>query len=173
MADEELDLEAIAALRKKRQFKKFTFRGLEVEKLMDLSQEELLQIVNARARRRMQRGLKRKPMALIKKLRKAKNAAGPLDKPAPVKTHLRNMIIVPEMIGSQVAVYNGKVFNLVLVTADMIGQYLGEFSISYRFVKIVLFLVFQSKLYILLIRPVRHGRPGLGSTNSSRFIPLK
>ena len=134
MADEELDLEAIAALRKKRQFKKFTFRGLEVEKLMDLSQEELLQIVNARARRRMQRGLKRKPMALIKKLRTAKNAAGPLDKPAPVKTHLRNMIIVPEMIGSQVAVYNGKVFNLVLVTADMIGQYLGEFSISYRFV---------------------------------------
>jgi len=73
MADEELDLEAIAALRKKRQFKKFTFRGLEVEKLLDLSQEELLQIVNARARRRMQRGLKRKPMALIKKLRKAKN----------------------------------------------------------------------------------------------------
>ena len=73
MADEELDLEAIAALRKKRQFKKFTFRGLEVEKLLDLSQEELLKIVNARARRRMQRGLKRKPMALIKKLRKAKS----------------------------------------------------------------------------------------------------
>ena len=72
MADEELDLEAIAALRKKRQFKKFTFRGLEVEKLLDLNQDELLQIVNARARRRMQRGLKRKPMALIKKLRKAK-----------------------------------------------------------------------------------------------------
>jgi small subunit ribosomal protein S15e len=73
MAEEELDLEAIAALRKKRQFKKFTFRGLEVERLLDLSQEELLQLVNARARRRMQRGLKRKPMALIKKLRKAKN----------------------------------------------------------------------------------------------------
>lgn len=49
-----------------------------------------------------------------------------------MKTHLRDMVIVPEMIGSQVAVYNGKVFNLVLVTADMIGQYLGEFSISYR-----------------------------------------
>jgi ribosomal protein uS19 len=80
-------------------------------------------------------------------------AAGPLDKPAPVKTHLRNMVIVPEMIGSQVAVYNGKVFNLVLITAEMVGMYLGEFSITYR--------------------PVRHGRPGIGSTNSSRFIPLK
>jgi small subunit ribosomal protein S15e len=72
MADEEVDVEAIAALRKKRQFKKFTFRGVEVEKLLDLSQEELLQVVHARARRRMQRGMSRKPMALIKKLRKAK-----------------------------------------------------------------------------------------------------
>ena len=55
-----------------------------------------------------------------------------MDKPVAVKTHLRNMIIVPEMIGSQVAVYNGKVFNLVLITADMVGMYLGEFSITYR-----------------------------------------
>ena len=72
MADEELDVEAIAALRKKRQFKKFQFRGIELDKLMDLSPEELLTYVHARARRRMQRGLKRKPMALIKKLRKAR-----------------------------------------------------------------------------------------------------
>ena len=45
---EELDAEAVAALRKKRQFKKFTFRGLEVEKIMDLSREELLKVVHAR-----------------------------------------------------------------------------------------------------------------------------
>lgn len=68
---EELDAEAVAALRKKRQFKKFTFRGLDVEKLIDLTHEELLNMVHARARRRLQRGLKRKPMALIKKLKKA------------------------------------------------------------------------------------------------------
>ena len=74
MADNEAgaDAEAIAALRKKRQFRKFQFRGMELDKLLDLSHEELLNVVNARARRRMQRGLKRKPMALIKKLRKAK-----------------------------------------------------------------------------------------------------
>ena len=153
MADEEITAEQIAALRKKRQFKKFTFRGLELPQLMDLSNEELLSYVHARARRRMKRGLKRKPMALIKKLRKAKEGCGPLDKPKAIKTHLRDMVIIPEMIGSQVAVYNGKVFNLVAITADMVGMYLGEFSISYR--------------------PVRHGRPGIGSTNSSRFIPLK
>jgi small subunit ribosomal protein S15e len=69
---EEIDLEAVAALRKKRQFKKFTFRGLELEKLLDLSHDELLNILHARARRRIQRGLTRKPLALIKKLRKAK-----------------------------------------------------------------------------------------------------
>jgi len=69
---DQLDDAAVAALRKKRQFKKFTYKGLELEKLLDLNQEELSAIVCARARRRMQRGLKRKPMALIKKLRKAK-----------------------------------------------------------------------------------------------------
>jgi small subunit ribosomal protein S15e len=151
MAD--IDAEAVAALRKKRQFKKFTFKGLEVEKLLDLSTDELQAVLHARARRRMQRGLTRKPMALIKKLRKAKAVCGPLDRPAVIKTHLRNMIIVPEMIGSCVAVYNGKVFNMVDIKAEMVGFYLGEFSITYR--------------------PVRHGRPGIGSTNSSRFIPLK
>ena len=59
-------------------------------------------------------------------------ATGPLDRPAAVKTHLRDMIIVPEMIGSTVAVYNGKIFNVVDVKAEMVGYYLGEFSITYR-----------------------------------------
>lgn len=58
-------------------------------------------------------GLKRKPLALIKRLRKAKKEAPAMEKPAVVKTHLRNMIVVPEMIGSVVGIYNGKVFNQV------------------------------------------------------------
>ncbi len=147
---EELDVEAVAALRKKRQFKKFTYKGLELEKILDLSHEELLDFVNARARRRLQRGMKRKSLALIKKLRKAKEACGPLDKPAAVKTHLRNMIIVPEMIHSVVAVYNGKVFNLVEIKPEMVGLYLAEFSISYR--------------------PVRHGRPSLGAAGQKFML---
>lgn len=47
----------------------------------------------------------------MKKLRKAKTAAPAGEKPEVVKTHLRDMIIVPEMIGSVVGVYNGKVFS--------------------------------------------------------------
>lgn len=58
-------------------------------------------------------GLKRKPLALIKRLRKAKKEAPPMEKPACVKTHLRNMIIVPEMIGSVVGIHQGKTFNQV------------------------------------------------------------
>eukprot|EP00761_Pharyngomonas_kirbyi_P003335 gb/GECH01003339.1/.p1 GENE.gb/GECH01003339.1/~~gb/GECH01003339.1/.p1 ORF type:complete len:146 (+),score=13.80 gb/GECH01003339.1/:1-438(+) len=139
--------------RKKRTFKKYTFRGIELDDLIDKSYEELSELVTARARRRFKRGLKRKPKTLIKKLRKAKKECPVGEKPAVVKTHLRNMIIVPEMVGSVVGVYNGKVFNQVEIKTDMIGHYLGEFSLSYK--------------------PVMHGRPGIGGTKSSRFVPLK
>lgn len=74
-----------------------------------------MELVHARARRRFSRGLKRKPLALIKKLRKAKKEAPPMEKPEVVKTHLRNMIVVPEMIGSVIGVYNGKTFNQIEV----------------------------------------------------------
>ena len=72
-------------------------------------------MLSSRVRRRFRRGLKRKHMALLKKLRAAKKEATELEKPAVVKTHLRNMVIVPEMVGSVVGVYNGKVFNSVEV----------------------------------------------------------
>ena len=129
------------------------------------------QLVHARARRRFQRGLKRKPLGLIKKLRKAKKEAPPNEKPAVVKTHLRDMIIVPEMIGSVVGIYNGKVsrsglrmvgrivtlhvqvFNSVEIKPEMTGHYLAELSCSYR--------------------PVKHGRPGVRTispcTHSTRL----
>lgn len=55
-----------------------------------------MELVTARARRRFQRGLKRKPMALIKKLRKAKKDAPAGEKPEVVKTHLRDMMCVLE-----------------------------------------------------------------------------
>jgi small subunit ribosomal protein S15e len=57
------------------------------------------------------------------------------------------------MVGSIIGVYNGKTFNQVEVKPDMCGHYLGEFSISYR--------------------PVMHGKPGIGSSAASRFVPLK
>jgi small subunit ribosomal protein S15e len=98
--------------------------------LLDLHTNELPGVVHARARRRLKRGLKRKPMGLIKKLRKAKQEAKPNEKPDLVKTHLRDMIVVPEMIGSVIGIYSGKEFNQVEIKPEMVGHYLGEFSIS-------------------------------------------
>ncbi|KAK9728232.1 ribosomal protein S15 [Basidiobolus ranarum] len=140
-------------IKKKRTFRKYSYRGVDLDQLLDLSSEQFMELVHCRARRKFNRGLKRKPMGLIKKLRKAKTEAPANEKPEVVKTHLRNMIIVPEMIGSVVGVYNGKTFNQVEIKPEMIGHYLGEFSITYK--------------------PVKHGRPGIGATNSSRFVPLK
>ncbi len=70
-------------------------------------------------RRKFSRGLKRKPMALIKKLRKKKKECPVNEKPDVVKTHLRDMVIVPEMTGSIVGVYNGKTFNQVSGCVDV------------------------------------------------------
>uniref|UniRef100_A0A1A9UFC1 40S ribosomal protein S15 n=1 Tax=Glossina austeni TaxID=7395 RepID=A0A1A9UFC1_GLOAU len=115
---------------------------------------QLVELMHSRARRRFSRGLKRKPMALIKKLRKAKKEAPPNEKPEIVKTHLRNMVMVPEMSGCTIiGVYNGKDFGQVDIKPEMIGHYLGEFSLSYKAFK--------------------HGRPGIGATHSSRSILLK
>jgi small subunit ribosomal protein S15e len=182
MADTEYDAEQAAEIKKRRTFRKFSYRGMhqhtlttpipqpqnrarhkrltnpehtgiDLDQLLDIPSNELINILHARARRRFNRGLKRRPMGLIKKLRKAKQEAKPNEKPDLVKTHLRDMIIVPEMIGSVVGVYSGKEFNQVEIKPEMVGHYLGEFSISYK--------------------PVKHGRPGIGATHSSRFIPLK
>ncbi|RDA94108.1 hypothetical protein CP533_6592 [Ophiocordyceps camponoti-saundersi (nom. inval.)] len=189
MADE-YNAEEAAELKKRRAFRKFSYRGIDLDKyviprkvdslpssfmpfsrgcpfrctwltlasfspfsLLDLSSDQLRDVVHARARRRINRGLKRRPMGLIKKLRKAKQEAKPNEKPELVKTHLRDMIVVPEMIGSIIGIYSGKEFNQVEIKPEMVGHYLAEFSISYK--------------------PVKHGRPGIGATHSSRFIPLK
>jgi small subunit ribosomal protein S15e len=138
---------------KKRIFKKFTYRGVDLEQLLEMKNQQLMPLLCARARRKLARGDKRKAMALLKKLRKAKVECAALEKPECVKTHLRNMLIVPEMVGSMVGVFNGKSFTQVEVKPEMIGHYLGEFAITYK--------------------PVKHGRPGIGATHSSRFIPLK
>merc|ERR1711988_356635 len=119
MADQEYNPEEAAELKRRRAFRKFSYRGIDLDELLDLSSEQLRDVVHARARRRFNRGLKRKPMGLIKK-------------PAVVKTHLRDMIVVPEMIGSVIGVYSGKEFNTVEIKPEMVGHYLAEFSISYH-----------------------------------------
>lgn len=78
-----------------------------------------MQLYSARQRRRLNRGLRRKQHSLLKRLRKAKKEAPPMEKPEVVKTHLRDMIILPEMVGSMVGVYNGKTFNQVEIKVSL------------------------------------------------------
>ena len=118
-----------------------------------MASSELIKIFSARGRRKFSRGLQQKPITFLRKLRQVKKYSKLNEKIKIVRTHLRNMIIVPEMIGNQIAIYNGKNFNQIEVKADMIGHYTGEFSITYK--------------------PVKHGKPGIGATSSSKFVPLK
>jgi len=87
------------------------------------------------------------------KLRKAKKNLQPGEKPAAVKTHLRNAVVVPEMVGSVVGVHTGKEYTQVEVKFDMIGSYLGEYGVTYKMVK--------------------HGKPGVGATKGSAHTDLK
>merc|ERR1712210_304043 len=87
---------AAEQLKKKRTFRKYTYRGVDLDQLLDMNNEQLMELFPCRIRRKFSRGLKRKPMAL----RKKKKEAPPNEKPDVVKTHLRDMIIVPEMTGS-------------------------------------------------------------------------
>jgi len=148
-----IDKEKYEQLKKDRTFHKFTYRGLEIDALLKLKDDEFKKMIHARARRRMNRHKDQKAPILLKRLREAKKDVKVGEKPATVKTHLRDVTITPEMVGSVVGVYNGKQFNAVELKGEMIGHYLGEFSLTYK--------------------PVRHGRPGIGATHSSRFIPLK
>merc|ERR1711982_45679 len=91
---------------KKRTFRKYSYRGIDLDKLLDMSNQDLMELFRSRQRRKFERGIKRKPIALLKKLRKAKKETAYGEKPESVKTHLRSMILVPEMIGSVVGVYN-------------------------------------------------------------------
>ena len=70
-----------------------------------------------------------------------------------LKTHLRDMIILPDMVGLNFRVHNGKEFAPVYVRPEMVGHYLGEYAITNR--------------------RVQHGAPGVGSSRSSLYVPLK
>lgn len=72
---------AAEELRKKRRFKKFTYRGVDLDQLLDMSNEQLIEMYTARLRRRFNRGLKRKHLGLLKRLRKAKKECPALEKP--------------------------------------------------------------------------------------------
>ncbi len=80
----------------------------------------------------MGRSLKKGPFVDEKLLKKvaAKLESGQRD---PIKTWSRRSTIIPEFVGFTFMVHNGRIFNKVMVTEDMVGHKLGEFSITRTF----------------------------------------
>lgn len=134
------------------EWKKFRYRGKSLEELLSMPMDELIELLPARARRSLKRGFTKAQIRLLAKIRKIRQKPE-LAKKAVIKTHVRDMIVLPEMVGLTIAVYNGKEFQPVKITPEMIGHYLGEFSPT--------------------TKKVVHGEPGLKATRSSMFVALK
>jgi small subunit ribosomal protein S19 len=132
--------------------KDFTYRGHTLDSLLAMSMDEFINLLPSRQRRSLQRGLTPEQRILLEKLREAREVVK-ADKDVTIKTHVRDLIILPEMVGVKILVHNGREFMPVDIKPEMIGHYLGEFAITNK--------------------PVRHGTPGIGASRSSMYVPLK
>jgi len=128
----------------------FTYRGHTLEELQEMSVEEVAELLPARLRRTIERGLSPAHEKLLETARDADPEETAND---PIRTHLRDMPILPEFVGLTFSVYTGQEFERVDVEDEMIGHYLGEFQLTRN--------------------SVEHGQAGIGATRSSKFVPLK
>ena len=129
--------------------KEFKYRGVTPEALQTLSLEKLFELLPARARRSLTRGITDEKRKLLEETKLAK--AGKLT--TPIKTHLRDLIVLPYMIGVTINVFSGKEFLPVTIKPEMVGHYLGEYAMTNK--------------------RVVHGAPGVGASRSSLYVPLK
>ena len=124
------------------------FKGKKKEELQAMSLEEFRELVPANQRRSLKRGLTEAQKKLLASLRLHKG-----NPRARVKTHCRDMVIIPEMIDSSIHVYSGKDFKQVDITVEKLGHRLGDF--------------------VLTRNRVRHSKPGIGATKSSASASVK
>ncbi len=123
--------------------KDFKYRGKSLEELKELSLEEFAELLPSSKRRSIKRKLTDDQKKIVEDLKEKDY----------IKTHVRDMIVLPEMVGKTVGVYNGQKFIDVEIKPGMIGHYFGEFTRNRQ--------------------KVEHSAPGLGATRSSKYIPLK
>lgn len=122
----------------------FTYKGKTLEELKKMSLKEFIELFPARQRRSLNRGFSDAQKILLKKIRKGEQN---------IKTHCRDMVILPEMVGLVFLVFKGNSFEAVMIQEEMIGHYLGEF--------------------VLTRKSVEHSAPGIGSTRSSASLSVK
>lgn len=129
--------------------KEFSFYGKSLDQLKNMQMNEFLQLIPSRSRRSIRRGFTDQQKILLDKIRKFKSASSKKI----IKTHCRDMVVLPEMIGLTIGVYNGKEFVNVMIIPEMLGHCLGEFSLSRK--------------------KVQHSAPGVGATKSSAAISVR
>ncbi len=124
--------------------KELRWRGKNLEEMKKMDLKDFILLLPARQRRTLKRGFTDAQKRLLKRIEKGdKN----------IKTHCRNMIIIPNMLDQTLLVYSGKEFKAVRVELEMLGRYLGEF--------------------VLTRSSVSHSAPGIGATRSSAAISVK
>lgn len=124
--------------------KEFKFRGKRMEELRDMDMDEFAELLNSRERRSLKRDFTDEQEKVLEDIDKGKDF---------IKTHARDMIIIPKMVGEKIGIHNGEEFVTVEIEPKMIGHYLGEFT--------------QNR------EDVKHSAPGIAATRSSKHIPLK
>jgi small subunit ribosomal protein S19 len=129
--------------------REFRYRGYSLEQLQGMSFESFLGLLPSRQRRSLNRGISDEKKKLIEETRLAKD--GKIKNP--IKTHARDMVILPYMVGLNIQVHSGKEFVALEIKPEMVGRYIGEFVITNK--KVV------------------HGTPGIGASRSSLYVPLK
>ena len=133
--------------------KEFIYRGYTLEELQQMPLDNVIQLFPSRQRRSLKRCFLTRQKKVLEKIRKLKKEENKGGRPRIIKTHCRDMIVLPEMIGLTFGIYNGKEFTEVTMQPEMIGCYFGEFAPTRK--------------------RVEHGDPGMGATRSSMFVPLK
>jgi small subunit ribosomal protein S19 len=127
----------------------FNYKGMELAELQKIPNDELFKMINSRQRRSLKRGLSDNKKKLIGEIKATIEGTNK----NPMKTHQRDIIILPYMVGVTLNVYSGKEFMPITLSTEMIGHYLGE--------------------YVITNKRVNHGAPGVGSSRSSLYVPLK
>ncbi len=124
--------------------REFLYKGFSMEQLDAMEFPELIKILPSRARRSLTREMNPEQQHLHEKL---------LGEKEEVKTHVRDIVVLPGYVGKIVQLYNGHSYIKFEVKPEMIGHYLGEFAPTRH--------------------DVKHSGPGVGATRSSKFMPLK
>lgn len=121
--------------------KQFTYRGKTIEQLKELDVREFAKYLKSRPRRVVLRQFNE----IEDFINQAKKK---IEKNKPIRTHKRDIVIVPKMVGMKISIYNGKEFIPAEIVGEMLGHKLGEFSLS-------------------RVR-TKHGEAGVGATKGTK-----